>query len=268
MFVKGFQTRSAVQHGRLTYWPLEGPDTGLGFVGQVRLVKDLGYDSLRLKSTNGPAIAPWGMTFFISGAQDRALREAVYIPMGQEVYAEAVCVEPRQCGLWSCQQVEVGQLPPSLLAALPEGGGFSALWPGIKSRYRGKSGDTVAGLLEGKVSHDVPVSGARGVVVGLDGRPVALYVAPSAAAFAEWWNGGLGQSLAFETTYPELPLPLGSVNEPLEFTEGLHKVEAWEVLVGWAFVSAGVLAYATLVDGEALSSFQKAREQKMEEWEC
>lgn len=178
MFVRGFHTRSVVQCGRLTYWPLESPDTGLGFVGQVKLAEDLGYGSLRIESVGGPAVAPWGMTFFISGAQDRALREAAYVPEGQKVVVPAVCVEPRQCGLWNRQRVEVGQLPPSLLAALPEGGGYSALWPGIKSRYRDKAGDTVAGLLEGKESHDVPIRGARGMVVGLDGRPVVLYVAP------------------------------------------------------------------------------------------
>lgn len=278
MHIKGFETGRPTKHGRLTLWPLEGPDhVGIGFVSNVKLKGDRGgYGSLQLGSDNGPAIGPWGMTFFFPGGQDRAIREAVYIQHEETVSVSAVCLEPRQGGTWQGQKVAVAMLPPSLRASLPAGGGYEALWDTIRTRNTsvGKEGDTVAGLLEGRVlDKDMAVSGMRGMVIALDGRPVAIEIAPTAAQFAEWWNDyGLGDTFSFEAeTLPPLPTPIGE--EPFHpfapSAEGLHQVTAWDILRGWAYVQDQKLVYASLVDGEALVLFQKDQREggRLDEWE-
>jgi hypothetical protein len=277
MQVQGFTTGSPIHSGRLTFWPLQAPDVDLGFVGQVKVKDDRGgYGRLTLKSDNGPAVAPWGMSFFFSGGQDRAIREAVYIPSQETVVVSAVCLEPSEGGMWHGQNTKVGMLPPSLMAALPSGGGYAALWKGIRQRHKsvGQKGETVAGLLEGQSLKSVAVSGMRGMIITLDGRPIAVEIAPTAQGFSEWWNDyGLGETFSFEAkTLPSLPMPLGDVvTEPIQATEnGMQKVTAWQVLKGWLYAQASQIVYASLVDGEALLLFQGEEAESsrhMVEWE-
>ena len=252
----------------MTFLPLFGPAVDCGFARDVHLVKDVSYGELVLGTSRSPgAIAPWGMIFVVPGAQDRALREPAYCVAFAEERVDAVCVEPAQAGLWQDQEVEVSQLPPSLLAALPaRGGGYSALWPSMRQRARtaGVKEERVAGLLEGRRARLVPPREARGGLVTLDGRPIALVLAPDPGAFRDWWFlQGLGRSLDFEAlSYPPLPLPLGQLEIDLCLgSEGLFALE-FGPFEGWGFILDGEFAYIHVVDSEAMTQFQREARQE------
>jgi hypothetical protein len=273
--INGFTTGQAHRHGRLSLTPLYAPDVEVGFVGDVHLADDANYGRMGFGTDHpGGGVAPFGWAAFIDGGQDRALREALFVRPGKVEYGETVCLEPEQGGLWrEGVKQAVFTLPLSLQAALPAGGGYSALWAGIKRRHEvlGQEGTTVKALLNGPASIGgtaLPVAlGARGVAVALDGRLVAVEIAPTASAFAEWWaDFGLSDAVAFEAaTMPTLPLPLSDglgdeqiINVP---ADGIQQVTWFDLLKGWVFVQNGLVVYASVVDGEAMVMFDQAQAQ-------
>lgn len=270
--IQGLSMGNPVRSGRLQTWPIYGPDHDVGFVGSIRLADDDdGYGSLGLQ-TDHPrgGIAPHGMAFFFANGQDRAIRESVFVPAGQTLRVSALCVEPAQGGFWEGQETKIKALPASLLAALPEHAtGYQDLWSDIEARYAamGKSGETVAGLLKGDkylMPHDMIDGQARGVMIAIDGRVVALQVAPNRDAFRAWWNEyGLSESYAFEAqTLPRLPAPLGVLDGNLEAErEGMYRVTFLDVLKGWIYVKMGAIQFASLLEKEGLTIFKQHGEQ-------
>jgi len=271
MNIKGMTLGDPVESGRLTAWPIYGEDhPGTGFVGEVRLVHDRDYGHMGFES-EGPngGIAPAGLMFFIPTGQDRALREAIYIPVGERVYVDTVCLEPANGGLWKPgDTLTTRALPISLQAALPDRieGGYSALWADIRKRHaaNGGEGTTVAGLIEPgqyTLSKDMIDPEARGAMLAIDSRIVAIEIAPTREQFRQWWvEYGLSEAFAFESqTLPELPLPLGQVNDGVIEAEqdGMHKVTALHILKGWVYAVSGRIVYASLLEKEGLTIFQK-----------
>lgn len=262
----GLRTGDPVSEGRLRVWPLYGPREDMGFVDDVHLTEDRDYGDVSLGTDrSGGACAPWGMLFFIPGAQDRTLRESVFVPCGQPVEVSALCVEPAECGLWEKgDKVQVATLPPSLKANIVSGHDFTDLWDDIATRYSsmGEQGDAVRGLLEGGEEVRLMVDpGARGAMVAIDDRIVALEVAPSAEQFQQWWReGGLGQVFEFESrTLPQLPTPLGTlapIDDMDPGEDGMHQVTYLDVLTGWMYVRKGKVVFASLLEKEGLSVFK------------
>jgi len=259
-----------VESGRLTAWPLYGQDyPGYGFVDEVQLVDDQSYGRMGFKGGDDPdgGIAPMGMMFFIPTGQDRAIRVPFFIPVGETVYADTVCLEPAKCGLWMPGEgMTTRALPISLQAALPDGRGFSDLWPDIRKRHaaNGGQGTTVAGLIEPgqyTLSKDMIDPDARGAMLAIDGRVVAIQVAPTKSQFRQWWvEYGLSEAFAFEAqTLPALPLPIGQVAggsvEPE--ADGMHKITALHILKGWVYAVSGQIVYASLLEKEGLTIFKK-----------
>jgi hypothetical protein len=288
--IEGMELGSPVESGRLRVWPIYGPDHDIGFVGSIHLANDDGgYGEMGL-STDHPrgGIAPHGLSFFFSDGQDRALRESVFVPAGEIIKVPALCVEPAQGGLWNGQHTQVRALPASLLAALPEGSehSYSDLWDDIKERYSamGERGETVAGLLGvGKyvMPADMVDREARGAMIAIDGRVIALQIAPSKAAFGEWWNEfGLSESYAFEAaTLPQLPQPLGALPGELEAErEGMYQATYLDILKGWIYARNGAIQFASLLEKEGLTVFKRHGQQQSsahaqgthvsDEWEC
>lgn len=270
MQIKGMTLGDPVESGRLIAWPLYGQNChGYGFVDEVKLVHDQSYGQMGFKGGNDPGggIAPAGLMFFIPTGQDRALRESIFIPVGETVYVDTVCLEPSNGGLWKPGEgMTVRALPISLQAALPDGRGFGDLWPDIRKRHAsvGGAGDTVAALLS-PGQYILPVNmvdpKARGVMVAIDGRVVAIEIAPTQEQFRQWWNEyGLSEAFAFEAqTLPELPLPLGQLAsctlEPKK--DGMQKVTALHILAGWLYAAGGRIVYASLLEKEGLTIFRK-----------
>jgi len=270
MEIKGLTIGDPVESGRLTAWPLYGQDYhGYGFVDEVQLVHDHSYGRMGFKGGDDPdgGIAPAGMMFFIPTGQDRALRESVFIPYGETVYVDTVCLEPSNGGLWQPGEgMTTRALPISLQAALPDGRGFSDLWPDIRERHaaNGQTGTTVHALLKpGQyvLSKDMIDPDARGAMLAIDGRVVAIEIAPTKRAFRQWWvEYGLSEAFAFEAqTLPELPLPIGQVAggtiEPE--AQGMHKVTVLDILKGWVYAMSGQIIYASLLEKEGLTVFKK-----------
>lgn len=271
MKIKGMTLGDSTESGRLTAWPIFGDDhPGIGFVKEVELVHDHSYGRMGFKPGDQPGggIAPTGMMFFIPTGQDRALRESVFIPCGETVYVDTVCLEPSNGGLWSPGEgMTVRALPISLQAALPAGGSYSALWDDIRKRHAAMDGEgsTVKGLLEpGRyvLPRNMVDPDARGVMVAIDSRVVAIEIAPTRDQFHQWWGEyGLSEAFAFEAeTLPELPLPLGQVNdgkiEP-EQRDGMHEITALHILKGWVYAVNSQIVYASLLEKEGLTIFRE-----------
>lgn len=269
MQIKSCTMGESTESGRLTAWPIFGQDyPGIGFVDEVKLVHDQSYGRMGFRSSGlGGGIAPAGLMFFIPTGQDRALRESIFIPAGETVYADAVCLEPAEGGLWNPGEgMTVRVLPVSLQAALPEGGGFGALWSDIRARHVSVGGDgsTVAALLEpGKyvLPKNMIDPEARGAMLAIDGRVVAIEIAPSRKQFREWWvEYGLSEAFAFEAqTLPQLPLPLGQLagGDLDPETDGMHKITALDILYGWVYAVNGQIVYTSLLEREGLTIFKK-----------
>jgi hypothetical protein len=267
--IKGMELGTPTESGRLRIWPIHGPDHNIGFVGNIRLSDDDGGYGQMALSTDHPrgGIAPHGMSFFFAGGQDRALRESTFVPAGEIIKVNALCVEPAQGGFWEGQGTTVKALPASLLAALPSGSehSYSDLWADIESRYRamGESGETVSGLLgAGKyvMPKDMVDPEARGVMIAIDGRVISLQIAPNRAAFSEWWNEfGLSESYAFEAkTLPQLPQPLGTLPGELEAeAEGMYQATYLDILKGWIYAKSGQIQFASLLEKEGLTVFKR-----------
>jgi len=264
--------------GRLTVLPVYGPDTDLGFVGDVRVVDDnRGYGCLTV-GVDRPTVVPVGMVFYFGHGQDRAVRRPVCIDGIQEI--DVVCVEPSQGGTWrSGDKQEKAQLPPTLTAALPPEGRYEDLWRGLEFRaqHNGKDGAHISlkGLLQGRKDKGPEMDPeSRGVLVFLDGRPVALEVAPSRQGFKDWWVVcHYGDMWTYEAmTLRDLPMPLGNPGE-FEFPEeeGMAYIK-WGPFEGWTFRDdMGYLCYVSLHDVEALRSFipkqtERPERQEMKEW--
>jgi hypothetical protein len=260
---------------RVNVWPIRGGDvgSGVGFVGDVELASDDDYGGMTIMTKHpGGAIAPVGMAFFIPDGQDRALRESTFVPCGVPVEVKTLCLDPFDGGLWGGQKkVDHLSLPPSLVASIPSSDthSYADLWDSISLRSASNGGNsrTVKGLIgEGHgralVNRQKLPEDARGALVTLDGRVVALYVAPSSAGFQSWWGEyGLANAYEYESrTLPTLPLPIGSGgDEVLDVSEldGMVKeVTFMDILVGWVYAVNGRLVYAQMSDREAWKTYR------------
>ena len=262
-----FRLGDVIKVGRLAFVPVYGPDTDYGFVEDVSVSGDTGgYGGLTLSVKSAPTIVPDGLAFFLAGGQDRAVRRLYVVtnwPMREPLDVAVVCVEPAQGARWrKGQGVRKGVLPPSLMAGMSPDGSYSDLWKSIRQRGKaaGKITGDVRALLKGQVGSCTLDSEARGVLVSLDGRPLAFQVAPSRKGFAEWWEAGLGAAWAFEAeSLPVMPLPLGDLDLPDIEVGGEPCFIKWGPFSGWCVGDGyGGILYVNVLDEDALRSFYEA----------
>jgi hypothetical protein len=281
MNINGLRVGDPVRSGRLNLHPIYGADVEMGFVGDVGVVADVGgYGGLTVQ-VGRPTIVPQGLVFFMEHAQDRAVRAPVYIgreQVDQPVGIQVVCIEPSQGGQWQeGKKQEKAMLPPSLIAGMLPSGRYSDLWDSIaaRSRYDGGGERAVSKLLEGRVDSSLPVDKhSRGAMIALDGRPVAIELAPNRAAWQDWWVAtNLGGVVTYDAmTLRDLPIPIGDQEmDAFPDVVGMQHI-TWGPFRGYAFTNeGGELCYISLHDEEALRCFVGERptqgRQELREWE-